>query len=113
MSGGIKIAESSPLRASAAIGSDAQPVASALRFGCPAGTTIFRRSAVLRFILALVGSVAVSTAIAADRPNVLFLMSDDLRPELGCYGVEGIQTPNIDGLAAKGVRFERAYVQYP
>jgi arylsulfatase A-like enzyme len=46
------------------------------------------------------------------RYNVLFLMSDDLRPELGCYG-KPVRTPNIDALAAAGVRFERAYCQYP
>jgi arylsulfatase A-like enzyme len=57
---------------------------------------------------------AVSTpAHAADRLNVLFLMSDDLRPELGCYGHPHVKTPNIDALAAAGVRFERAYVQFP
>ena len=42
---------------------------------------------------------------AAERYNVLFLMSDDLRPELGCYGNEQVKTPNIDALAAAGVRF--------
>jgi arylsulfatase A-like enzyme len=55
----------------------------------------------------------VGSAAAAERPNVLFLMVDDLRPELGCYGVTEVKTPNIDALAAVGVRFERAYVQYP
>src|SRR3954453_15683224 len=45
--------------------------------------------------------------------NVLFLMSDDLRPELGCYGNPHVRTPNIDALAAAGVKFDRAYVQYP
>ena len=38
---------------------------------------------------------------------------DDLRPELGCYGVEHAVTPNIDRIAAEGVRFDRAYVNYP
>ena len=54
-------------------------------------------------------------AIPADArpPNVLFIISDDLRPELGCYGVPGIQTPNIDALAARSVKFTRNYVQYP
>ena len=49
----------------------------------------------------------------ARKLNVLFLMSDDLRPELGCYGHPSVKTPNIDGLARAGVRFERAYVQFP
>ena len=41
--------------------------------------------------------------------NVLFIMADDLRPELGCYGVEEIKTPNIDRLASSGVVFRNAY----
>jgi len=44
-------------------------------------------------------------------PNVLLICVDDLRCELGCYGVNGIQTPNLDRLAAESRRFERHYVQ--
>lgn len=58
-------------------------------------------------------AVSLSAAPAAKRPNVLIIMSDDMRTELGCYGVAGIKTPHIDQLAAQSVRFERNYVQYP
>ncbi len=53
------------------------------------------------------------TAPAADRPNVLFLISDDLNNYLGCYGDTRAKTPHIDALAARGVRFEKAYCGYP
>jgi arylsulfatase A-like enzyme len=52
-------------------------------------------------------------ASAEDRPpNVLLIMSDDMRAEIGSYGGRAI-TPHLDRLAARGVRFDRAYAQYP
>lgn len=50
---------------------------------------------------------------AKERPNVLFLCIDDLRPELNCYGVDYIQSPNIDKLAQSGRLFTRHFVQAP
>jgi len=48
-----------------------------------------------------------------DRPNILFISIDDLRPELGCYGKNYIKSPNIDRLANSGIVFANAYVNYP
>ncbi len=45
------------------------------------------------------------------RPNVLFLIVDDLRPELGCYGNSNIISPNIDKIAREGILFKNAYCQ--
>ena len=49
------------------------------------------------------------TVLGQDRPNILLLLVDDLKPALGCYGDRWAITPNIDRLAAQGVRFESAY----
>lgn len=48
-----------------------------------------------------------------DHPNVLFIAIDDLRPELGCYGNEVVQSPNLDRIAASGFLFNRHYVTVP
>ncbi|MDQ8189844.1 sulfatase [Roseibacillus persicicus] len=48
---------------------------------------------------------------AAERPNVLFIAVDDLRPAIGCYGDAIAVTPNLDRLAKRGVQFNNAYCQ--
>lgn len=54
-------------------------------------------------------------AIASDvKPaNILFIMIDDLRPELGAYGSTAVKSPNIDSLASEAVLFANAYVNVP
>jgi choline-sulfatase len=63
-------------------------------------------------LLALAGLSAVAQTQQRPRLNVLFLIADDLNNDLGAYGAP-VRSPNIDKLAARGVKFERAYSQYP
>jgi len=48
-----------------------------------------------------------------EKPNVLFIIADDLRPELGCYNNQLIHSPNIDELASSGMLFEKTYCNVP
>ncbi len=64
-----------------------------------------------RFLLLFASLLSFSSLYAADRPNVLFIAVDDLRPEFGCYGNKIVKTPNLDRLAARGTVFSKAYCQ--
>lgn len=72
-----------------------------------------RRSSFRIWIQTFVFMAIMATQAIADenRPNILFLAVDDLRPELGCYGSDLAKSPNIDALAREGVLFTRAYCQ--
>jgi iduronate 2-sulfatase len=55
-------------------------------------------------LLAMLGSL-----VHADKKNVLMILVDDLKPSFGAYGAEFVHSPNLDRLAARGMRFDRAY----
>lgn len=71
------------------------------------------RGSLLLLTLAAVACSATAVAkpaAAAERPNVIFILSDDIgQGDLGCYGQKLIQTPNLDRMAAEGTRFTQAY----
>ncbi|MCC9608387.1 sulfatase [Blastopirellula sp. JC732] len=76
-----------------------------------------RRFDFLRCALALLGSVTFgalpAVAYEAAKPNIVWIMAEDIGPDLGCYGTPALQTPNIDKLAASGLQLERAYCTAP
>ena len=61
----------------------------------------------------LLVSISVVPAFAAERPNVLWIIAEDFGPHLGCYGTPEARTPHLDALAAKGMRFTRAFSTNP
>ena len=68
--------------------------------------------AVVAVLAMVIGAPLLAASSSAQR-NVLLIVSDDLNNLLGCYGDPRAQTPNLDQLAARGVKFERAYCTYP
>jgi iduronate 2-sulfatase len=56
---------------------------------------------------------SIGASFASEKPNILFIAVDDLRPELGAYGATHIKSPNIDKLAEQGVLFTKAYTSVP
>lgn len=63
--------------------------------------------------IAFLGLVFICTILSAQKPNVLFIISDDLNTRIGPYMEIAKHTPHLDQLAAEGVRFTRTYCQYP
>src|SRR5688572_392231 len=66
-----------------------------------------------RLVTLLSLSFSILLSPAADRPNIIFILGEDLGPELGCYGDAYARTPNMDKLAAEGARFTRAFTHAP
>ena len=65
---------------------------------------------IYRLLLTLLVGFSLQAREAADKPNIIFVLLDDLGKEwLNCYGGENIETPRIDELAASGIKFDNAY----
>ena len=70
--------------------------------------------AAVSFLLATTRIYAVESAAKQDRPNIVFILADDLGyGDLSCYGAKDIKTPNLDRMAAAGTRFTSFYVAQP
>ena len=63
-------------------------------------------------LLAAIASISNCVAVA-ERPNILWIVGENLKLDLGCYGAENVATPNLDRLAADGVRFTRVFSTSP
>ena len=71
-------------------------------------------AATMTFVPAIKAADTKATSSETKSPNIIFILADDMGyGDLGCYGQPYISTPNIDSLAAKGVRFTQAYSGSP
>ncbi len=79
----------------------------------PRATISAQSSALCGLLVLCLFVMRAGPAIAAERPNILWIIAEDFGPELSCYGHPQVWTPRIDGLAAEGVRFTHAYTVTP
>src|SRR6516164_2147811 len=73
-------------------------------------TNLSRRRLLTATASSLAGMITTRTAQAADPPNIVFIVADDLGyADVSCYGRRDYKTPNIDRLASDGMKFQQAY----
>ncbi len=64
-------------------------------------------------VAAVLVAVVAPSGLAADRPNIVWIVVDDMSADFGCYGSSAVPTPHVDRLAAEGTRFAQAFVTAP
>ncbi len=82
----------------------------------PTANPLFRFLVLLLVASALCVTVSIPSANAAGeeaKPNLLWIVVEDMSPNFSCYGETTIQTPNVDALAARGTKFDNAFVTCP
>src|SRR4026207_2273415 len=67
----------------------------------------------LRLLASLLLTIGTIFGAAPKTPNILWLIAEDFGPHLGCYGTKEVLTPNLDRLAAEGVRYTRFFTTAP
>jgi N-sulfoglucosamine sulfohydrolase len=76
-------------------------------------SAFWRRLALCSFCAIIVVSALPVRAAITAKPNILWLIAEDLGPALGCYGQKNVSTPNLDRLAREGVRYNHFYTTAP
>jgi len=79
----------------------------------PLGLRLHELALAAAWLVCALLAAPVQAAVSERRPNVLFIVVDDLNTRIGCYGDPIAKTPALDSLARSGVRFSRAYCQFP
>ncbi|NQV35451.1 MAG: sulfatase-like hydrolase/transferase, partial [Phycisphaeraceae bacterium] len=74
---------------------------------------MIRHSRRMNFVVVGILFGAIALGQAADRPNILWITSEDNSPYLGCYGDTQARTPHLDQLATQGVRYRNAFSSAP
>lgn len=77
------------------------------------GSGMLMRAVCWAGLLAVGASLCAAEPDAAKRANILWLIGENISHDLGCYGARHVHTPNLDGLAAEGLRFTRVFATNP
>lgn len=74
---------------------------------------VVRRHAVATLLVFVAAQFASAAAVEQKRPNILWLVGENLAHDLGCYGAQNVRTPHLDRLAVEGLRFTNAFATNP